>query len=121
VSEDPTNGFTTGFETRTPAGMTLHRPIVTGMGAIEEKYLDESRYISEAGIMGRIGEFAVVNSGVAIMTERIRLILRAPLDRLQQQTSSAWSWSGDWPIPSDETTRTTPATFKRSAVVIHGE
>ena len=120
VDEDPQYGFTTGFEMVNATAVPLHRPIFTGQGAVEEKYLDEARYISEAGIQGKIGEFAVVNGGVQVMTERIRLILRAPLDRLQQQTSASWSFSGDWTIPSDELTLSSPATFKRSVVVIHG-
>jgi hypothetical protein len=121
VDEDPATGFTTGFEMTNPAGVAIHRPIITGQGAQEEKYLDESRYISEAGIQGKIGEFAVVNGGVQVMTERIRLILRAPLDRLQQQTSASWSFSGDWTVPSDATALSSPATFKRAVCIIHGE
>jgi hypothetical protein len=120
VSEDPTNGFTTGFELVNATAVPIHRPIFTGQGAVEEKYLDESRYISEAGIQGKIGEFSVVNGGVQVMTERIRLILRAPLDRLQQQTSASWSFSGDWAIPTDVTALSSPAAFKRAVVVVHG-
>lgn len=121
VDEDPATGFTTGFELSNAASVPIHRPIFTGMGAIEEKYLDESRYISEAGIQGKIGEFAVVNGGVQVMTERIRLILRTPQDRLQQVTAASWSFSGDWPIPSDETAKSSAATFKRAVIVVHGE
>lgn len=121
VDEDPQTGFTTGFELTNANGVSIHRPIFTGLGAIEEKYLDESRYISEAGIQGKIGEFAIVNGGVQVMTERIRLILRTPQDRLQQTTAATWSFSGDWPIPSDETAKSSPATFKRAVVVVHGE
>ncbi len=118
--DDNTNyGWTTGFELSNAAGYAVHRPIFTGQGAIEEKYLDESRYISEAGITGKIGEFAVVNGGMQVMTERIRLILRAPLDRLQQVTGAAWSISGDWCLPTDVTSTTTNAAFKRAQVVCH--
>lgn len=120
VNENPATGFTTAFETTNPAGIVIHRPIFTGQGAIEEKYLDESRYISEAGVQGRIGEFAVVNGGMQILTERIRLILRAPLDRLQQTTAASWSFSGDWPIPTDETALSSAASYKRAVVVVHG-
>lgn len=121
VNEDPSRGFTTGFELTNPAGVSIHRPIMTGLGAVEEKYLDESRYISEAGIQGKIGEFAVTNGGVQVMTERIRLVMRSPADRLQQQTSSSWSFSGDWPIPTDETTESSAASYKRAVVIVHGE
>lgn len=120
INDDPAVGYTTGFEATNPAGVVLHRPIVTGQGATEEKYLDESKYISEAGVQGKIGEFAVVNGGMQILTERIRLILRAPLDRLQQITSASWSWSGDCTIPSDAGALSSPAVFKRSVVVVHG-
>jgi hypothetical protein len=118
---DPTTGNTHGFEVTNGSSVPLHRPIFTGQGWIEEKYLDESRYISEAGVMGKIGEFAVTNGGVQVMTERIRLILRAPQDRLQQLTSSAWSFSGDWAMPTDLLGPGSPAAFKRSVVVVHGE
>lgn len=122
VDQDPNFGFTYAPELQNAAAtpVEIHRPIFTGQGAIEEKFLDESRYISEAGVVGKIGEFAVLNNGIQVMTERIRLILRAPLDRLQQQTSASWSFSGDWPIPSDSTTPTSPADFKRAVCVQHG-
>lgn len=121
VVEDPQRGFTTGFELVNPAGIPIHRPIFTGHACIEEKYLDESKYISDAGIQGKIGEFAITNGGVQVMCERIRLILRAPLDRLQQQTTTSWSFSGDWPVPTDSTFPSSPAAFKRAVVVVHGE
>lgn len=124
VDQNPNFGFTFAGElfNTPPAGaaVPIHRPIFTGQGALEEKYLDESRYISDAGVIGKIGEFAVQNNGISVMTERIRLILRAPLDRLQQQTSAAWSHSGDWPVPTDSGARSSPADFKRAVVVQHG-
>lgn len=113
-----------GGEMTGPAALgsvPIHRTIITGQGALDEKYLDESKYISEAGVMGKIGEFAVVNNGIQVMTERIRLILRSPLDRLQQLTSSSWSFSGDFPVPSDATSTSSNARFKRSIVIHHGE
>jgi len=121
VDDNPSTGFTTGFELTNASSVKIHRTIMTGAGAVEEKYLDESRYISDAGIQGKIGEFAVTNGGVQVMTERIRLILRAPQDRLQQLTSSSWSFSGDWPVPSDALAPSSPATFKRATVIVTGE
>lgn len=115
---------THGFELFNGAGTEIARPICTGAGVIEEKYIDESKYISDAGIMGRIGEFAVTNGGVQVITEGIRLVLRSPMDRLQQVTSAAWSFSGDWPIPTDELANSADtgiigATYKRAVVVVH--
>src|SRR5262245_71290 len=100
----------------TGGGQGVQRTLVMGMGAIYEKYLDESKYISEGGVTGKIGNFDVVNNGVAVMIERIRYIIRSPLDRLQQFVSQAWSWSGDFPVPSDITSGDA-ARFKRAVII----
>ena len=107
-----------GGEVRNNAGTEVQRAIVIGGGAIYEKYLDESKFITEAGVTGKIGNFTVVNNGVQVMTNRIRYILRAPLDRLQQIVGQAWSWSGDFPVPSDALTFD-GARFKRAVVIEH--
>lgn len=112
-------GNTHGFELTNGASIDIRRPMCTGMGWIEEKYLDESQFISQAGVMGKIGEFAITNTGVQVVTERIRLIMRAPMDALQQVTTAAWSFSGDFPVPSDELGPGSKATFKRAVIVAH--
>jgi hypothetical protein len=108
-----------GAETTNDSGVDIGRVIVTGKGALYERYLDESQYVTEAGTVGKIGEFDVVNNGITILTERIRLVIRAPLDRLQQVVSSAWSISTSFPVPSDITATTGPERFKRSIVLEH--
>lgn len=100
------------------AGVPVDRTIILGGGTIYEKYLDESKYITDAGVTGKIGQFSVVNNGVQVMTNRIRYILRAPLDRLQQVVAQTWSWSGDFAIPSDILTGD-PARFKRAVIIEH--
>lgn len=107
-----------GGEVVNNTGLPIARMIVTGGLCGYEQYIDESKFISEAGVQGKIGEFTVVNNGVQVMTDRIRYILRAPQDRLQQLVSSAWSWSGDFPIPSDALTGD-PSRYKRAVVVEH--
>jgi hypothetical protein len=107
-----------GGELTNANGVTIKRAIVTGGGAQYEKYLDESKFITEAGVQGKIGQFSIVNNGVAIMAQRIRYILRAPQDRLQQVVSQAWSWSGDFPVPSDQLSGDS-ARFKRAVVIEH--
>lgn len=116
---DPIDGNTHGFEVVNGAGIQLRRPICTGQGWIEEKYLDQSQFISQAGIMGKVGDFAVTNNGVQVITEEIRLIMRAPLDKLMENTSTTWQACGDWPVPTDELSPPTSSTFKRSVVVVH--
>jgi len=119
VNYSTVRGMTHGFELTNGASLEIRRPICTGMGWIEEKYLDESQFISQAGVLGKIGEFAVTNMGVQVVTERIRLIMRSPIDKLQQVTTATWSFSGDWPVPTDELGPGSKATYKRAVVVAH--
>jgi len=106
-----------GAETTNGAGVNIGRVVITGKGAIYEKYLDESAYVTEAGTTGKIGEFDVINNGINILTERIRLIMRSPQDRLQQVVGSTWSISTSFPIPSDITAPSGPQRFKRAVVL----
>ena len=106
-----------GAETTNDNGVPIGRTIVTGKGALYERYLDESQFVTEAGTVGKIGEFQVVNNGIEILTERIRLVVRAPFDRLQQVVSSAWSISTSFPVPSDITAPSGPERFKRAIVI----
>ncbi len=108
-----------GAEITNGNGVNIGRVLITGRGAVYEKYLDESQYVTEAGTTGKIGEFDVVNNGIQILTERIRLVLRAPLDRLQQIVSATWSISTSFPVPSDITAPSGPQRFKRAIVLEH--
>lgn len=108
-----------GAETTNANGVNIGRIIVTGRGSIYERWLDESKnYVTEAGITGKTGEFTVVNNGVEVMTERIRLILRAPLNRLQDVVAATWSISTSFPVPSDAASGG-PERFKRALVIEH--
>lgn len=102
-------------------GVRVLRTIITGGGALYEKYIDENEYLSDAGVQGKVGSFSVVNNGVQISTERIRYIARAPQDRLQQQVSQSWSWSGDFGVPSDFLGGLTGARYKRAVVIESGQ
>jgi hypothetical protein len=106
-----------GAEVQNGAGVAIGRCLITGKGSVYERYLDESQYVTEAGTLGKIGEFNVVNSGIQILTERIRLILRAPMDKLQQVVTTSWSISTSFPIPSDLTAPSGPQRYKRAVVL----
>lgn len=108
-----------GAEVQNGAGIKIGRVLITGKGSIYERGLDEGLYVSEAGTTGKIGEFDVVNNGLQVTTERIRLILRAPQDRLQQKVSAAWSITTGFPVPSDITAPTGPQRFKRAVILEH--
>jgi hypothetical protein len=108
-----------GAEVQNGSGIQVGRVLITGKGCGYERYLDESAYQTEAGTTGKIGEFDVVNNGVSILTERIRLVIRAPLDRLQQVVSSAWSISTGFAVPSDITAPSGPQRYKRAMILEH--
>jgi hypothetical protein len=108
-----------GSEIVNGTGVQIGMVLITGKGGVYEKYIDESAYVTEAGTTGKIGEFDVVNAGINILTERIRLVIRAPLDRLQQIVSATWSISTSFPIPSDITAPSGPQRFKRMLVLQH--
>lgn len=108
-----------GAEVVNGSGTAVGRVLITGKGSLYERGLDESKYVSEAGVTGKIGEFDIINNGLQVMTERIRLVLRAPLDRLQQKVSAAWSITTGFPVPSDITAPTGPQRYKRALILEH--
>lgn len=111
----------TGAITRNRAGVGLVRSIVTGGGSIYERWIDESAaFSSEAGYTGKVGSFSIVNGGLQVSTDRVRYILRAPQDRLQQVVSQSWSFSGGWAIPSDSGGGLSASRFKRAVTIESG-
>jgi len=105
-----------GAEVVNGSGVNIGRIVITGRGCLYEKYLDESNYTTEAGLLGKVGDFDVVNNGISILTERIRLVLRAPMDKLQQTVTASWSISTSFPVPSDITAPSGPERYKRAIV-----
>ena len=109
--------FDVGGEVTNNLGVNINRTIITGKGALLERGFDESQYIGEAGVTGKIGEFDVVNNGLSIGTDRIRLVIRSPLDRLQDVVSSTWSITTAFAAPSDITATSGPSLYKRAIVI----
>ena len=101
-------------------GMKVHRPIFCGQGQLMEYYLDLANLVTEAGITGKVAEPKITNNGIDVFTERIQLIIRAPLNRLQDMVSTSWKFIGDWPVRTDGAVGG-PAYFKRVVCVEHGE
>lgn len=116
--DDPFAGelFNTGITT----GLKIHRPLFVGQGAMYEYYQDLSGLITEAGVTGRVGEPKISNNGIEVFSDRIQLIIRAPLNRLQDLVSTSWKFIGSWPIRTDATTGDV-ARYKRVQVIEHGE
>lgn len=107
-----------GAETTNDSGVNIGRCIVTGRGALYERYLDESAYVTEAGTTGKVGEFQVINAGVEVQTDNIRLILRAPVNRTQDVVAATWSITTSFATPSDLTAGGNER-YKRAVVIEH--
>ena len=116
--DDPFAGELTALGTA--AGTPIHRPLFVGQGGILEYWQDLMALITEAGVAGKVGEFDINNNGIDVYTDRIQLIIRQPLNRLQDMVSSSWKFIGDWPVRTDVTTGDA-ARYKRELVIEHGE
>jgi len=130
ISSTVVGGGTATFDPRDPfapelfhngnasTGLPLFRVLFTGQGGIMEYYMDQSALITEAGLNGKVGNFTITNNGIEILTERIQLILRAPIDRLQQNVSMSWSLFADWPFRTDGSTGDV-SRYKRAVSLVH--
>lgn len=88
-------------ETVNEGGTSIGRAIVTGRNAMYERWFDAKKYVSEAGMNGQQGEFAVTNNGIGIDTEGVRLVIRSPVDRAMDIVSALWDITTCFPVPSD--------------------
>lgn len=108
-------------EVRNSAGVGVSRGIIMGKGSLMEAWIDEkAAYMTAAGALGKIGEFSITNNGIMVEAERIRYIIRTPIDVLQQIVTQAWSWSGDFGVPSDLFGGLSASLFKRCVVLEAG-
>lgn len=98
-------------------GTPLHYTLFTGQGGILEYYQDPSWLLTEAGVTGKVGEFQIDNNGIEVFTDRIQLVIRAPLNRLQDLVSTSWRFLGDWPVRTDASTGGT-ARYKRFTAIV---
>lgn len=116
-----TYGRSIGAETVNEGGVAVGRALVTGKGALYELGLDEKNYVSEAGITGKIGEFSITNGGIYVPVERVRLVLRAPIDALQDIVTASWSMTAGWACPTDATATTGAQRYKRAVTVEYAD
>lgn len=112
AAELKNNGLTTG--------MDVHRMLFTGFGGIREYYQDPAGFITEAGMVGKMGNVGFVNNGIEVAVERCKLIIRAPLNRLQDKIAMTWTFIGDFPVRTDGAAPGSAARFKRMIELRHG-
>lgn len=104
----------------TPSGTKIHRILFTAQGGVMEYYQNLDALITEAGLTGAVAEPRIVNNGIEIMSDRIQMIIRGPLNRLQDQVATSWKFIGDWPVRTDAATGD-EARYKRVLTIEHGE
>ena len=112
-------GKEVGCEVINASGVRIVRTIITGGEALMECHIPEAQdYVTEAGITGVVRGLEMITPNAAAMSvERVRFIIRAPLDRRQQQVSMTWSWAGDFGVPSDARAMYTGSRYKRCIVI----
>lgn len=97
---------------QTLGGVSVHRAIVCGQGAIIEGDFTETGYSD-------VGD----GDGLKVMLDDICMVTREPLDRLQQIIAQSWYWIGGFTIPTDITANTniiptaTNSYYKRAVVI----
>jgi len=101
-------------------GVKIHRPLLSGQGLVMEYYQDLANLLTEAGVTGRTAEPRITNNGIDVFTERIQMIIRAPMNRLQDMVATTWKFIGDWPVRTDGAVGDS-AYFKRVIAIEHGE
>ena len=118
-TQDPFSGelYSNGSSS---TGVKIHRTLLVAQGAIMEYYQDLGALITEAGVTGKVGNSTINNNGIEVNTDRIQLIIRSPLNRLQDLVSTSWKFIGDWPVRTDVTTGDA-ARYKRVCQIESGE
>ena len=108
-------------ELKNASNIRVHRSLFVGHDFMYEYYQDLGSLITDAGIVGKVGSFSITNSGIEVFTsDRVQLIIRAPLNRLQDLVSTSWKFIGDFPVRTDVTTGDAAA-YKRVVCVESGE
>lgn len=98
--------------------VAVHRLLITGREACYEKFSDPDLLVSEVGVTGKVGWFDISLNNIQVVTDRIKFIWRAPLNKTQDISDMTWLFDGDWAIRTDSLTGST-ARYKRTRVIEH--
>lgn len=108
------------FSSGATTGVKVHRALCTGKGGCKEYTQKIEEQITEAGITGKMGRFSINNNGISVLTDRISLVIRAPIDRAQEKVSTGWKWVGNFVFRTDGATGDS-ARYKRVGCIAFGE
>jgi hypothetical protein len=111
--EDPFGG-----EIWNASDLKVHRALLVGQKGLHEYYQNPSLYLSDAGLNGKMGNFSITNNGIEVFADRISLVLRAPLNRLQDQVTATYKFVGDFVVRTDAAVGDS-ARYKRVCAINH--
>ncbi|HEY3557393.1 MAG TPA: hypothetical protein VGL05_08015 [Kribbella sp.] len=98
-------------------GVTVQRPLVLGAGALTQDPFAEMGNLLSGADGNAGGNIRMIGPATGV---QVALITRPPQDRLQQLLSTAWSWVGDFGVPTDVVAAGgDPARYKRGVVLEH--
>lgn len=104
----------------TTGGVKVRRCLIVGYGAMQRWTKDSGGEVTEAGITGKRATWNIDNNGITINTDRIDMVIRAPLDRAQEVVSTGWKWMGGFVVRPDGATGDA-CRFKRTGTIEFGE
>lgn len=110
-----------GSEIINANGVAVGQVLITGEGVLYERSLPHDGFVTEAGVSGKIGEFSVTNGGLAIATENVQLVLRAPVNRLQNSVAATWYITTAFSSPTDLTAMYGQMRYRRAIVLRHAQ
>lgn len=105
-----------GAETINEGGTRIGRIVITGRGCLQERWLNEDAYVTEAGVGGKIGEFDVATNGIQVETLRTKLVIASPINALLDKVRASWSSSTSFAAPTDKATGN-GSRYKRAVVI----
>ena len=95
-------------------GLMVRRPIICGQGAL-----------IEGDFEGMTASDVAPKDSIIHLVDKVAMVTREPIDRLQQIIAQSWYWIGGFCAPSDTTTNPTTiptatnAAFKRAVMIEH--
>ncbi len=105
---------TEAYVSATGTGFNIRRPIICGRGALIEGDFD-----------GMAADDVKPKDSIVEVVDEICMVVREPIDRLQQIIAQSWYWIGGFAVPSDVTTNATTvptatnSAYKRAVIVEH--
>lgn len=97
----------------------IRRILFTGHGLLKEYYNDQTAYLTDAGMTGKLATPQVTNDGIEVNSDRISLIFRAAQNRLQDEVACSYRFVGAFVARTDAATGDA-ARYKRALVIEHG-